>query len=121
VDGGLWWLETALVSGDALPASARIKAFVEASCLAFEKRDLERAIALGEEGLTLAREAGDKVGLARTLQALGMTMTYKPGTSQCNYERATALYNESMALAQKTGDRLVIILLGGLGRTSLWA
>ncbi len=55
------WLKGALAKEKA-PPSARMKALERAGFLAWEQGDYERAVALGEEALKLARRLGDEVG-----------------------------------------------------------
>jgi predicted ATPase/DNA-binding SARP family transcriptional activator/DNA-binding CsgD family transcriptional regulator len=96
---GRRWLETALAKGDT-PSVARVRALARASWIAWEQTDLERAIALGEEGLELARALGDEEGTAATLVNLGVAVMI-----QGELERATALIGESLPLFRKLGNK----------------
>ena len=108
--GGFWhmrghlsegrrWLEAALAKGDA-PSVARARALAKASWIAWEQTDLERAIALGEEGLKLARELGDEESAAATLFNIGAAVMI-----QGDLERATALFEECLPLLREVGDK----------------
>ncbi len=108
--GGFWhmrghlsegkrWLEAALAKGDA-PSVARVRALAKASWIAWEQTELERAIALGEEGLKLARALEDEEGAAATLFNLGVAVMIRG-----ELERATAHFEESLPLFRELGDK----------------
>jgi predicted ATPase/DNA-binding CsgD family transcriptional regulator len=96
---GRRWLEEALANGDT-PSVARVRTLAKASWIAWEQTDLERAIALGEEGLELARKLGDEEGAAATLFNLGVAVMI-----QGDLERASALFEESLPLFRELGDK----------------
>ena len=96
---GRRWLETALAKGDA-PSVARVRALAKASWIATEQANLERATALGEQGLELARKLGDEDGTATALLNLGMAVM---GRGQL--ERSTALLEEGLLLFRGLGDK----------------
>jgi non-specific serine/threonine protein kinase len=104
---GRRWLETALAKGDA-PSVARVRALAKASWIATEQADLERATALGEEGLKLARKLGDEEGTATAFLNLGMAVM-----SRGELERSKALLEEGLPLFRGLGD------LWGLARSLL--
>lgn len=93
------------LSGEAVFAerfAARIKALSWASWMAWEQGgDFERAAALGEEGLSIARELGDEAGVAAALQNLGVT-----ALRMNDLARAGELLEESLALQRRLGDTL---------------
>ena len=53
---------------------------------------------------------GDVAGLARTIQALGLT-----ATARHDFMRAAELHEESLALAREAGDQIGIIVALGMG------
>jgi predicted ATPase/DNA-binding CsgD family transcriptional regulator len=93
--------------GPALPgpvdrdvASARVKALAWASWMAWEQGgDLDRASALGEEGLAISRKLGDEVGVAAALQNLGVT-----ALRLNELARASELLEEALALQRDLGN-----------------
>ncbi|MGI8909594.1 MAG: tetratricopeptide repeat protein [Rubrobacteraceae bacterium] len=86
-------------------ASARLKALAFASRMAWEQGgDFEQATVLGEEGLALAREQGDKAGVAAALQNLGGT-----AMRQNELGRASTLLEEALALQRELGDRAGVV------------
>ena len=96
---GRRWLEGALAKGDAASV-ARVKALAKASWIAWEQTDLERATALGEEGLKLARKLGDEEGAATTLLNLGVAVMVRG-----ELERATSLIEDGLPLFRESGDK----------------
>lgn len=72
--------------------------------LAYYERDTERAVALLEETVTLAREGGYKPDLARTLVALGRAMR---GTGA--EEKAALLLQEGLHLFRELGHKLGMV------------
>jgi predicted ATPase/DNA-binding SARP family transcriptional activator/DNA-binding CsgD family transcriptional regulator len=89
------WLEVALEQGTELTTATRVKALVRAGTIAWEERDLERAVALSEEGLALSRELGDKEGAAAALFNLGVVAMLRNEN-----ERALVLFDEAIGLAR---------------------
>jgi ATP/maltotriose-dependent transcriptional regulator MalT len=73
--------------------------------MAFSQRDYERATALLEQSLSLAREAGDADRIVVVLSDLG-----DAARLEGNYIRAVALLEESAALARRL-DRTVILAM----------
>lgn len=63
--------------------------------------EYEDAVALGEEGLALLREADDKPGIAQALTNLG-----ELARLQEDLPRARKAYEEALSVARETGDRL---------------
>jgi predicted ATPase/DNA-binding SARP family transcriptional activator/DNA-binding CsgD family transcriptional regulator len=92
------WLEVALAEEGASP-SVRMKALERAGFLAWEQGDYERAVALSEEALTLARRLGDEAVAASALLNLGGV-----AMSQMEVGRASALLEEAVALRRASGD-----------------
>jgi predicted ATPase/DNA-binding XRE family transcriptional regulator len=97
---GLWWLEAALTRGaGAQEASARSRALTWATTLAWTQGDLERATALGEEGLALARDMGDPSNMAAALFAVGRAALFADRLG-----RASELIEEAAAFQRASGD-----------------
>jgi tetratricopeptide (TPR) repeat protein len=79
--------------------------------IASEHGDLQQAKDLYQEGLTLARETGDRSLLGILLSDLGY-VAYLQG----DFTQAQALYQESLSLARELGDKsLVAQSLSNLG------
>ncbi|HEY7831958.1 MAG TPA: tetratricopeptide repeat protein [Ktedonobacterales bacterium] len=93
----------------------RVKALADASSLASEQSQYERAAALAKESLTLARATGDQRGIARALRA-GAAIAHLRG----DLARATALHEESLSISRELGDAPGIrAALGNLGSIAL--
>jgi predicted ATPase/DNA-binding SARP family transcriptional activator/DNA-binding CsgD family transcriptional regulator len=92
------WLEGALAEEGAAP-SARMKALERAGFLAWEQGDYERAVALGEEGLVLARRFGDDARAAAILVSLGGV-----AMSRMEVDKASMLLEEAVATCRASGD-----------------
>jgi predicted ATPase/class 3 adenylate cyclase len=92
-------LEAGLAAGARLSPSVRVKALNAAGQLTQLQHDFERATALFEESLDLARAVGDETGAAAALSLLGETAGF-----QGEHERGTALLEESLALQRQLGD-----------------
>ena len=69
---------------------------------AYLQGDLDEAVSLLDEGVTLAREAGDRLVLGYILDSRGVV-----AEAQGELERATDLYQEALALSQQVGNPLV--------------
>jgi predicted ATPase len=97
---GRRWLQAALAErAETQEASARIRALSWSSTIAWGQGDFERAIALGEESMALAREAGDPTSIATALYTVGRAAYFAD-----RLERASALLEEAttLQLASKT-------------------
>jgi len=97
---GRRWLERALArSGEArrdvLPAALQ-----GATYFAFEQHDYTRAAELGEQGLAVCREVGDRPNMCRLFRWLGVT-----ALREGHVERGTALLEEGLVIARELGDR----------------
>jgi non-specific serine/threonine protein kinase len=108
---GQRWLEALLARGGAAPAALRVGAMGFASQLAWWRGDHDRALALGEEAVALAREQPDRRVLAQALHILGQAVGLGGGGDP---ERAAALFGESLALQREHRT-------GGGGVRSLYA
>jgi tetratricopeptide (TPR) repeat protein len=83
--------------------------------VAQQQGDYTSARSLYEESLNLARELGDKAGVAISLNNLGL-VAYLQG----DHTSARSLYEESLALKRELGDkRGVAISLSNLGLAAL--
>jgi non-specific serine/threonine protein kinase len=113
---GMRWTEEALGRSSEAPRSALPRALAAATHFARGLGDYELATALGEKGLALCRELGDKESRGELLLYLGIISTMR----QTNYQRARALFDECTNLAQELGDRwlygLGLIRLGVMAR-----
>ncbi len=115
---GRRWLEGLL----ALPrpeavvsAVARAKALQGVAELAYRQGDYAESRACGEASLQVYRAAGDRAGMATTLNNLGNVATL-----QADYRRATTLYEETLALRRAIGDRWGIgVALNNLGTVAV--
>jgi tetratricopeptide (TPR) repeat protein len=65
-----------------------------------EQADYKVARAYMTEGLAIARELGDQVGIARALNNLGIVAYH-----QADYSAARACYEESLAIKRKLGNK----------------
>ena len=102
-------------AGRAATSPARALALYGAGELALGQGDLDRSVALLEEGLDLYRELGDEVGVAIVLVELGQAVR-----AQGDRDRAEALSEEGLALSRKLGERNAVAIalntLGHIGR-----
>jgi tetratricopeptide (TPR) repeat protein len=99
---GRRWLEEALATSSAAgssvrPTTHRAKALSSAGLLAIRQADVERASALFEEMLLIARELGDRHGVAEALKWLG--------NLSLNDEEGLTFQHESLALYRELGDK----------------
>jgi predicted ATPase/DNA-binding CsgD family transcriptional regulator len=113
---GRRWLERGLARSGASPAAARAKALNEAGWMALWQDDLERAVALLEEGFASFKELKDEPGIAASLTNLGHAVLH-----QDYKERLKALCDEAEALQRAFVDRWAIAeLLVFLGMAALY-
>jgi non-specific serine/threonine protein kinase len=96
---GQRWMERALAHGQTLPPSSRAKAVTVAAALAVPQGDLDQTAALAEEGVRLARRAGDREVLAAALHVGGYA-----AVSRGEYAHAATLADESVALHRALDD-----------------
>ena len=116
---GRRWLERILAletqGRTLLLPSARVKLLNGEGSLAFYQGDHASAHLLFEEGLALARDVGDKWGMAFALDGLGAQ-----AANQGDYERATTFSEQSLALSREIGAKwlnaITQINLGELAR-----
>ena len=94
------WMDLALAQGAHIKSAGRAKVLWGASCLAVNQGDYDRAVPLADEGLTLAREIGDKrlVGLLLQVVTDGLRRRRE-------YAQAMRLLEESLAIFRELDDR----------------
>ncbi len=80
--------------------SGRENALNAAGTLAWYQADYPAAMRLHEESLAIARELGDRGGIARSLNNLGLV-----AWDQGDYPSALALHEESLSIRREVGDR----------------
>lgn len=103
-------LRSVTAEGEVSP-SLRAKAAGGAAILASEQNDFAVARGYFEEALAIRRQMGDKVGTARALNNLGLSLFHQ----EC-YAEAQPLLEESLVLKRAANDRRGIALsLGNLG------
>ena len=97
---GRRWLQAALEQGgETQEASARARALTGATTIAWGQGDFERAIALGEESLAMARDLGDPSSIATALYTVGRAAFFAD-----RLERAAALVEEAAGLQRTSED-----------------
>ena len=96
---GRRWLDAALASNGAVPATLRAKALNGAGVLAQEQLDTALARTMQEESLRLFRACGDKRGAAMALGDLALAEAYEG-----RYERAAGLLEEVEQLFAELRD-----------------
>jgi predicted ATPase/transcriptional regulator with XRE-family HTH domain len=95
---GRSWLSAALEPDPTNRSVERVRALNGAGLLAWCQTDNERAVGLCAASLELARELGDREGIAHALNNLGtIAMT------ECRFEEARAYCQQSFAIAGELG------------------
>ncbi len=94
------WSEEALNRRCDAPRAIRPRAYWSASFFAWRVGDDERAKMLGEEGLAIARELGDKYHTVWLLVSLGI-VAMRP----LAYREAAERFEEAIRLAREAGDK----------------
>ncbi len=107
---GRSWLERALAAVPHPAPLNRAKAVFGACLLTHYQGDEERALALGEESLALFREIGDRAGIGRALNLLGVV-----AEDRGDYERATSLFEEALSPHREDDDPWTAHALRHLG------
>lgn len=121
---GRWWLGQSLELGHRAEAAGELspaywplrgKALSEAGRMAVQQGDYVAARALHEESLLIWREAGDKSGVAASLNYLGNVAFF-----QGDLTAARTLHEESLAIRRELGDKRSITVslnnLAGVAR-----
>lgn len=99
-DETLAWMDRALAQDTHLKSVGRVKALWGASWLTTTSDDLARAMALGEEGLALAREIGDPRWIGLLLQNVVDGFKIRK-----EYDKAIPLLEESLMIFREMNDR----------------
>jgi non-specific serine/threonine protein kinase len=97
---GRHWLDRVVAAGAGAPAPARKKALNAAGLMARLQGDHERAAALHQQCLGLARQQGDPRSIAVSLHNLALVEKH----GRADYAKARALYEESLAIWRELGD-----------------
>jgi predicted ATPase/class 3 adenylate cyclase len=100
---GRGWLGAVLAMRTDVPASVRIRALLAAIRMAARLHQEQDARMMGEECLAISQDVGDRWGMAKSLNALGLI-----ATDQGEYEHARARYESSLAIAEAIDDKHVI-------------
>ena len=98
---GLQWLERALARSRAATSRFRVEALITASRLAAWEGDYARAATFIAEGLVLARELGEPLLVAQTLNNAGF-LSYRRGA----HDQAARELGESHCLLQELADEM---------------
>jgi len=96
---GRGWLERALARSDEAPREVLPAALQGATYFAFEQHDYKRATELGEWGVAVCRDVGDRPNMCRLLRWLGVTALRQRDTA-----RGTALLEEGLGIAREMND-----------------
>jgi predicted ATPase len=102
---GRRWLADILRRRALLPPEPAARILYAAGALAFDQADYGQSAAFAEESLVLRQQAGDRVGIAESLNSLG-----NAAWAQGEGAQATALYKRSLALWRDLGDRYHVAL-----------
>lgn len=100
VGEGYRWVDAALAKSRGASPPLRAKLLHGTAAFARVQGDQERAAALDQEGLAIARSVGDRETMARCLLNLGSNRN-----PVRDPEGAKPLYSQAMALARDLGDR----------------
>jgi tetratricopeptide (TPR) repeat protein len=95
---GRAWLDWLLARGAQARSVPLVRALNGAAMLAYSQSDIGRAEELVTASLELARELGDREGVAHALSSLGTV-----AVAQCAFERGIACCDESLALSGELG------------------
>jgi predicted ATPase/class 3 adenylate cyclase len=94
------WLDLALDADDELSPQLQLLARRAAGTIAFTRGDYTRTSQLGQEGIALARQLGDRRELAIMLIVRGGAAVYEGA-----FDQAQACFTEAEALCRDLGDR----------------
>lgn len=100
---GLRWLEPALARSEGERSARRAQALYAAASLLWPYGDLPGAQAYAEESLSVSRELGDSVEIARALIVLAIIAKRRG-----NFRQAERLHEAAAAHARKAGDRRLL-------------
>jgi predicted ATPase/serine/threonine protein kinase len=102
-EGRDWLGKLLRLAGSAVPTKARARALFAAGALAGEQGDYVSADALIGESQDIARQLGDKTGVAVSLNALGVFARDRDDAAI-----ARGLFEESLALWRELGDQKAV-------------
>jgi predicted ATPase len=102
-EGRDWLGKLLKLAGPAVPTKARARALFAAGALAGEQGDYVSADALIGESQDIARQLGDKTGVAVSLNALGVF-----ARDRGDVAIARSLFEESLALWRESGDQKAV-------------
>jgi predicted ATPase/serine/threonine protein kinase len=91
------------LAGAAAPTKARARALFAASVFAAEQGDYDSANALSEESLAIARQLGDKQGVAVALNALAVNAQDRGAVAE-----AHTLFERSLVVWRELGDQTAV-------------
>jgi len=97
------WLRALLAQSTDAPASIRIRALLATVRMAARLNEEQDERTTAEECLLISQDVGDKCGVARSLNALGIV-----ATDLGDYEQARARYDSSLAIGRAIGDKHII-------------
>lgn len=107
---GRAWLDRALAHTRGVPVAARCQLLGDATWLARFQGDYKRSVALAEEAMVLAREAGQPEAAIGGMVSLGHIVL-----EQGDDTRAKAIFEEGLSLARAAGNEQDIVhMLSGL-------
>ena len=116
LEEGERWLESALRVGATQPPELLLPAYSGAGTLAWANADYDRAEGLHRQALDLARQTGNRVAEAFTLNNLAAQ-----ANDRLDFPQATALWSQAKELALSIDDRLTVAMvehnLGGVPDT----
>ncbi len=95
---GRAWLDALLAKAPSARSISRMRVLNGAGMLAYSQSDITQAETLVAASLELARELGNREGIAHALSSLGTIIA-----AQCAFERAISYCDESLALSQELG------------------
>jgi non-specific serine/threonine protein kinase len=108
------WIERVMAHGDEVSPAVRGRAGIVLALAMLTRGDLERVKALSLETLTLAREAGDRLGAAQALTMLGVW-----ATSSGDYAQSADFLREAVAVADTLEDRTQSLGMASSARSNL--
>jgi tetratricopeptide (TPR) repeat protein len=112
---GRGWLEQALAMGGQARAATRARALDALGWLAHDQGDMDRAVAVAEEGLKLGKNAQIEDNCTASFQ----NMLGEAARHRGDYERASELFAVGLSLYRQVGDRRGIAWsLGNLANVS---
>jgi predicted ATPase len=112
-DDGMRWCERFVDASGALDRLQRGRVYYAATRVAFSACEYDRMLALGPQMITTFTIAGDRMGLARAYNALGVASTYtgRFGEGETYVETALALYE---AIGYERGIGAALLNRGAL-------